>query len=107
MGSSTPPLSSLSISLTAPPHRESLVKPIKASNRDTSFIVHAICEGRNVVLEESFHRGLEILRGLEQHMVPLPERASFSARSVHADKLRTISNRLWVRFEKHTVIYRV
>ena len=70
MGSSTPPLSSLSIAVTAPPHRESLVKPVKSSNRDTNFIVRSICEGRNVVLEESFHRGLEILQGLEQHGTP-------------------------------------
>lgn len=99
----SPHSSVVSNDLKAPVVRESLLKPLKSSNRSIHFLTQAIDDGRDVLLDESFHRGLEIVRSLEQRVVSTSSRATFAERTANAERLHTLSKRLWVRFDQHTV----
>ena len=89
------------LQLKAPLCLDRLLQPLKASKRSPKSIVQAMCEGRQVHLDDSFYTGIEILRILEKH-IGMPEpRASFKERSSHTQHIRTIAERLWVGFSDH------
>ena len=89
------------IQLNAPLCLDRLFQPLKASKRSTGTIVQAMCEGRQVHLDDSFYRGVEILRTLDKHIGVLRSRAPFTERVAHTQRVRTIAERLWVAFSNH------
>ena len=89
------------IQFNAPLCIDQLEQPIKASKRSDEAVVSAMCEGRQVHLDDSFFRGLEILRILEKRISSPGARASFKERSEYTQRIRTIAERLWVGFSHH------
>ena len=91
------------IVLNAPMRLERLLKPVKASQRSANVIVQEMCDGRQVHLDDSFYKGVDILRTLDKHLGSVDSRASFRERSVHIRNSRVIAERLWIHFTNHKV----
>ena len=91
------------LQLNAPMRLDRLLKPVKSSQRSTNVIVQEMCSGRQIHLDDSFYRGVEVLRFLDKHLGTLGPRASFKERSVHIRNSRVIAERLWIHFTNHKV----
>ena len=87
--------------LHVPKRLDQLLQPVKASTRSTDTIVQAMCEGRQVRLDDSFYRGIEILHALEKRIGAPEPRATFREKTAHTQRIRKIAERLWVGYSNH------